>query len=146
MIKQIKHHEKLLAIVIPRKYSADGIKFFTPDSLSQQLAYMNHPAGYKISPHLHNEVPRQVVFTNEALFIRSGKVRVDFYDEHRKYLESLVLHQGDVILLIGGGHGFEMLEPTEMIEVKQGPYAGALDKTVFEGVESSALRIRTADE
>ena len=83
---------------------------------------MNHPAGYKISPHLHNEVPRQVVFTNEALFIRSGKVRVDFYDEHRKYLESLVLHQGDVILLIGGGHGFEMLEPTEMIEVKQGPW------------------------
>ena len=42
-----------------------------------------------------------------------------------------ILQTGDVILLASGGHGFTMLEETEMIEVKQGPYAGEKDKTRF---------------
>ncbi len=58
-----------------------------------------------------------------------SRVRVDFYDDDQRYLESRILRKGDVLLLAYGGHGFEMLEPTEMIEVKQGPYAGEADKT-----------------
>jgi hypothetical protein len=42
-----------------------------------------------------------------------------------------VLESGDVILLSNGGHGFEVLEEVEMIEVKQGPYCGDEDKTRF---------------
>ncbi len=93
---------------------------------------MNRPLGYVIAPHVHKPVPRQVQFTKEVLFIKTGKVRVDFYNEGQNYLESRVLNQGDVILLAFGGHGFEMLEPSEIIEVKQGPYAGDNDKTRFE--------------
>jgi hypothetical protein len=37
-----------------------------------------------------------------------------------------------VIVLVSGGHGFEMLEETEMIEVKQGPYTGDADKIRFD--------------
>ena len=44
---------------------------------------------------------------------------------------SRVLGPGDVILLISGGHGFEVLEELNMVEVKQGPYAGETDKTRF---------------
>ena len=61
-------------------------------------------------------------------------VVVNFYDEKKQYLDSRILKTGDVILLVSGGHDFLMLEDTEMIEVKQGPYAGEDDKECFEGI------------
>lgn len=142
MIQQITHNQKLLAIIISRNFKKAGIEFFTPDDFSQQLAYMNRPTGYVIAPHVHNSVKREVELTQEVLFIKSGKVRVDFYDDERNYLESTILEAGDVILLAHGGHGFEMIEPTEMIEVKQGPYAGDKDKTRFEPVPSAQVRLK----
>jgi hypothetical protein len=102
---------------------------------------MNRPAGYQIPPHVHNPVPREVIWTQEVLFIKSGKVRADFYDDDKNYLESRILEKGDVILLAGGGHGFEMLEESEMIEIKQGPYCGDKDKTRFEAVVNDKVRL-----
>lgn len=131
-IERIHHESFELALIIRRSFHKEGIEFFTPNSYSQQIGYMNRPAGYIIAPHVHNPVKREVQYTKEVLFIKSGRVRVDFYSEAQAYLESTVLEAGDVILLAYGGHGFEMLEPTEIIEVKQGPYAGDLDKTRFE--------------
>ncbi len=140
-IETIKHNEEILAIVLRSNYTSTGIKFFTPNNFSQQLGYMNRSAGYVIEPHVHKPITREVNFTKEVLFIRSGRVRVDFYSEQQKYLSSSILETGDVILLAFGGHGFEMLEPTEMIEVKQGPYAGDQDKVRFEPVDCSQIRI-----
>ena len=125
-------NQEVIAIIIRREFSDEGIKFFTPDDFSQQLAYMNRPKGHVIPPHVHNVVPRSVSLTQEVLLVRKGKVRVDFYEDDQSYLQSLVLNTGDVVLLASGGHGFEMLEDTEMIEVKQGPYAGEKDKVIFE--------------
>lgn len=131
-LEKLYYENMLLAILIRNTYCRDGISFFTPPSFSQQLGYMNHPAGHVIPPHDHNPVPRQVEWTQETLFIRSGRVRVDFYaPDTREYLGSRELGAGDIILLAHGGHGFEMLEPSEIIEVKQGPYAGNDDKTRF---------------
>lgn len=121
----------VLAIVIRRNYRADGISFFTPNDYSQQLAYMNRAAGYEIEPHVHNEVSRNVKLTQEVLLVRSGRVRVDLYSRSKVYLRSVEVADGDVILLADGGHGFTMLEDTEMIEVKQGPYSGDQDKVRF---------------
>jgi mannose-6-phosphate isomerase-like protein (cupin superfamily) len=131
MIETIKHNDQLFAIIISSRFSEPGIHFFTENQLSQQLAYMKHPAGKLIDPHVHNPVPREVHYTQEVLFIKSGKVRVDFYSNEQEFIESRVLETGDTILLATGGHGFEMLEESEMIEVKQGPYAGEEDKTRF---------------
>jgi mannose-6-phosphate isomerase-like protein (cupin superfamily) len=142
MIERIVNQGKELALIIRRSFRKEGIEFFTPGSYSQQIGYMNRPAGYVIAPHVHNAVPREVQFTKEVLIIRSGRVRVDFYSETQEYLESTILETGDVILLAYGGHGFEMLEPTEMIEVKQGPYAGDEDKTRFEPVSSNRIKLR----
>ena len=130
-VQMVVHDGKTLAIIIKAGHSKDGIDFLTPPAFSQQLAYMRRPQGYVIDPHVHNPVPREVQFTHEVLFVRRGRVRVDFYSEARQYTESRVLVTGDVILLAGGGHGFEMLEETEMIEVKQGPYEEEKDKTRF---------------
>ncbi len=131
MFEEIKVGGRIYALVIRSSYKTDGIQFFTPREFSQQLAYMNRPAGYVIEPHVHNEAVREVSHTKEVLFIRSGRVRVDFYDVDRTYVQSRVLEQGDIALLAYGGHGFEMLEASEIVEVKQGPYAGETDKTRF---------------
>ena len=141
MLNQIKHGNLLLGIIIRHNYYSEGIKFFTPHDFSQQLGYMNRPKGYIIPPHIHNSVVREVHFTKEVLFIKSGKVRVDFYDDRQNYLESCILNQGDVILLAFGGHGFEMIEESEIIEVKQGPYACDSDKTRFSPVEVNKILI-----
>jgi mannose-6-phosphate isomerase-like protein (cupin superfamily) len=130
-ILHIRDGSLLLAIVVTSRFQEPGIHFVTANELSQQLAYMNYPAGKVIPPHVHNPAAREVVFTQETLFIKKGKLRVDFFTAEQEYLESRILVAGDVILLIQGGHGFEVLEPLEMIEVKQGPYAGDKDKTRF---------------
>jgi mannose-6-phosphate isomerase-like protein (cupin superfamily) len=142
MHEEIRNKGELLAIIVRSAYDKPGITFFTSNDLSQQLAFMHHPAGKIIEPHVHNPVPREVHYTQEVLFIRRGKVRVDFYDTDQIYLESRILEQGDVILLATGGHGFEVLEELEMLEVKQGPYAGDQDKTRFAAVSRTRVDIK----
>lgn len=131
MIERITHGAALLAIIVSGRFRESGIHFFTEGDLSQQLAYMRHPAGKVIAPHVHNPILREVHYTQEVLVIKRGRLRVDFYDEAHFYLESRILEAGDTIMLVTGGHGFEVLEEIEMIEVKQGPYAGDQDKTTF---------------
>lgn len=146
MIEHIVNDGKLLALIVRSGFSQPGVHFFTPDELSQQLAYMRHPVGKQIPPHVHKPVPREVHYTQEVLFLKRGKLRVDFYDDQQNYLESRVLDSGDVILLATGGHGFEVLEEIEMIEVKQGPYAGEEDKVRFQGVSLGDIVIGSSDE
>jgi hypothetical protein len=138
MIEYLRDGDTLLAILLRAAYQAEGIQFFTPDDFSQQLGYMQWPAGHRIQAHSHRPVPRQVTCTHEVLFIKRGRVRADFYDEQQHYRQSRILSQGDVLLLAAGGHGFEMLEPSEIIEVKQGPYGGADDKIRFVGIGDAA--------
>jgi len=131
MFEEVKFKNQLLGIIIKSSYEKEGITFFTPNDFSQQLGYMKREKGYVIEPHVHNPVTREVVWTQEVLFIKSGRVRVDFYDDNKNYLESRILTKGDVVLLASGGHGFNMLETSEIIEVKHGPYSGDADKTRF---------------
>ena len=142
MLEIIKSNNNVLAIILRANYKSEGINFFTPNEFSHQLGYMHRPKGYEISPHLHNRVKRNVEFTNEVLIIKSGKVRVDFYDVNKDYLKSKILNIGDVILLVRGGHGFEMLEQSELIEIKQGPYIDDNDKTRFKSIIKNKIQIK----
>ncbi len=138
-VEEVKKKNKLLAMIIRNDYTCGGVDFITPNEYSQQVAYMHHPTGKVIDAHVHNMVHRNVVLTQEVLFIKKGILRVDFYDDYEDYLESRDLHAGDIILLVSGGHGFKVLEEVEMIEVKQGPYAGEQDKRRFEGVDNDQI-------
>jgi len=131
---------QLCAIILRAEYDEGGIQFFTSNELSQQLASMSYKPGKIISAHTHRPVRREVLFTQEALFIRKGKLRVDFYTADQEYRCSRILQKSDVCLLIGGGHGFEVLEELNMIEVKQGPYAGNEDKVVFSTTPPAQLK------
>ncbi len=141
MLKKIyDENDDLIALIVGSRFEKDGIEFFTPSEFSQQLAYMRHDEGTVIAPHVHNRVNREIYMTQEVLFIRKGRVKVDLYTASQTFLTSVILETGDVILLVSGGHGFTMLAPTEMIEVKQGPYMGDEDKTRFAAPEESGRR------
>ncbi len=138
-VEEIKKKGKLLAMIIRDEYACEGVDFITPNEYSQQVAYMHHSTGKTIDAHVHNMVHRNVVLTQEVLFIKRGVLRVDFYDEYEDYLESRDLRSGDAILLISGGHGFTVLEEVEMIEVKQGPYMGENDKRRFTCIDETKV-------
>jgi hypothetical protein len=140
MVVPIEHKGELLALIIPASFREPGVHFVTPPEFSQQLAYMHHPAGKQIAPHVHNDLAREVRLTQEVLLIKNGRLRVDLYSNERDYLESWELGPGDVILLAGGGHGFAVLEDVEMFEVKQGPYGANLDKICFTGVGEDQVK------
>ena len=138
-MQKVSDNSGLIAVIIRADFQADGIVFATPNELPQQLGYMNRPAGYEIAPHVHVLKRYEVEFSSETLFIRKGKVRIDFYSEEKQYLSSEILTAGDVVLLSRGGHGFEMLEDSEIVEVKQGPYESDKDKIRFKGVEKNQI-------
>ncbi|MEE9912518.1 MAG: hypothetical protein K4571_12425 [Deltaproteobacteria bacterium] len=130
-IETIVHGIEPIALIIRSDYDEQGIHFFTPANFSQQVAAMTRPKGHKIDAHIHNLLVRQVLYTQEVLIIKRGKVKVNLYSSDREFIDAKILETGDVILLCGGGHSLEMLEETSMIEVKQGPYAGENDKAQF---------------
>lgn len=142
MIETISDGSDILAIILRSHFKKEGIEFFTPNEFSQQLAYMSRPTGYVIQPHVHNPVPREIKFTKEVLFVKSGQIRVDFYSELQVYLTSRILDVGDFILLAFGGHGFEVLKEAEIIEIKQGPYAGERDKVRFNPVSIEKITMK----
>lgn len=141
-IEQIVDDDRLLAIIIYRHFDKPGTHFFTPSDLSQQLGYMQHPAGKIITPHIHKFVAREVQYTQEVLLIKRGKLRVDFYNNQQQYIHSRSLEAGDVILLATGGHGFEVIEEIEMIEIKQGPYLGEDDRIRFVGISPEQVHFQ----
>lgn len=131
MLEKILFKKEIYAIILRKKYKSSGIKFFTPNKFSQQLAYMKRPKGYVIKPHIHKKVKKEIKFTQEVLFIRSGKVKVEFFNNKKIFIKSKILNEGDIVLLSKGGHGFKILQECEIIEVKQGPYDPKSDKIRF---------------
>ncbi len=126
----IKKNKKILAMILRKNYKIKGLKFFTPPSFSQQIALMSYNKGKLINCHYHKNISRNTLSTQEVLFIKSGKLKVLLFDKN-KYYCSKIIKSGDLILLASGGHGFKVLQKTEMIEVKQGPYNPRNDKIVF---------------
>ena len=133
-VETVTANGETLAIIVRHDFALEGVHFFTPGEFSQQLGFMKHARGRVIQPHIHSPVQREVTYTQEVLFLRRGKLRVDFYGREQQYLESRLLQAGDVILLASAGHGFEVVEDVEMFEVKQGPYAEQADKVRFNGI------------
>ena len=122
----------LNALLLYKDFEKKGIDFFTNDEQQMQLGYMKRDKGYKIEPHIHSPVTRTINTSCECLFIKTGRVKIYFYDLYKKPICSEVVSEGDTVLLLSGGHGFLMIEPSEIIEVKQGPYVGQMDKVRFD--------------
>lgn len=129
-----------LGLIVRVNHLVSGVEFLTPESFGQQLAVMKRPKGELIQPHIHLPVNRELNGTQEVIIMKSGRMRVDFYENNQDYLGSTVLESGDIALMNSGGHGFELLEDSEFIEVKQGPFVEGKDKIRFEGKHKGELK------
>jgi len=143
MIENIIHKKKLYALIVHKKFrKKKGINFFTSKESTQQFGYMKHKKDHLIMPHQHNKRLTKILITTEVIILLKGILRVDFYNEKKKYLFSKRIHDGDLIMLINGGHGFKVLKDVEMIEVKQGPYSLSSDKVKFNKIDEKKIKIK----
>lgn len=115
-----------LAIYVPSSSWREGLSFFSDDGDFVQLGVWRYDRGMRLQSHIHNEVRRETSRTQEVIFVRSGKVAASIFDEGGNFVERLELSPGDTLILLKGGHGYEILEDdTHVLEVKNGPYPGA---------------------
>jgi len=143
MLKEIVHKKKLYALIIKETYQKKkGISFFTKDNANQQIGFMNHPKNYIIKPHKHQKRETKIFITSEVIILQKGKLRVDFYDTHKKYLFSIILKKNQIIMLVHGGHGFKVLEYVKMLEIKQGPFVINKDKIKFDKIDEKRIKIK----
>lgn len=143
MLKEIIHNKKLYALIIKETYrKKKGISFFTENNANQQIGFMSHPKNYFIKPHKHQKRETKIFITSEVIILQKGKLRVDFYDTRKKYLFSVVIKKNQIIMLVHGGHGFKVLEPVKMLEIKQGPYVSDKDKVKFDKIDEKKIKIK----
>lgn len=122
-VENIMWQNRNLALIVYHGKEREGVQFFCDDQNSLQIGKHYYPGPKVIKPHRHCSINHDHPGPfQEALYIKSGKVNVKFYSDDNKTINQKTLVAGDLILLIKGGHSFEFLEETEMIEVKQGPY------------------------
>ena len=143
MIEKIIHKKKLLALIVKGKYrNKKGITFFTPSESIQQFGYMKHKRSHIIKPHLHKKRLTKIFYTTEVILLLKGMIRVDFYNQFKKYLFSKILKEKDIIMLVHGGHGFKILKDVEMLEIKQGPYNLIRDKIKFDNIGDNKIKLK----
>lgn len=132
-IEAIDYNKKRLAYIIRKNIEVEGKKFFgLPDDFLQ-IGYMNLKKGDTLNPHIHKPQNKVITENQEVLYIVSGKMKVTFYNRIPQKIKEAILTDGDLIVLLSGGHGFEFLEDTKIIEIKQGPYTGwENDKIILE--------------
>ena len=136
-VEHIKIKDQSIAIIVRASHSSGGVDFLTENTASMQLAYMKRPKNDHIIAHRHRRIVRKIEMTAETLIIRKGRMKIDFFTREAELICSKILVTGDVVLLLDGGHGMEMLEETELIEVKQGPYFGENEKVRFSGINKT---------
>ena len=125
-VEKIMDMDLILAIVIRGEDWEEGLNFISSEEDYQQVGIWGYNKGKKLTPHIHLIKPREVLRTQEVVFVKEGRIQADIYTEKEKFLKSVELKKGDAIILLNGGHGYEILEDnTKVLEVKNGPYVGA---------------------
>ena len=127
----INWNDQPLTYIIRADSAPDKTTFLTPPEFKQQVGFVVYSAGGEVKRHLHLPLERHLIGTSEVLIVRQGQCLMDIYNDDRELVATRELRTGDVMLMVGGGHGFRMLEDTVFLEVKQGPYTGVEEKERF---------------
>jgi len=131
LVERINYGDTCLTYIIRASFMPNKSTFLTPPEYKQQVGYVVYPAGGEITRHVHQPLERHMVGTSEVLVIRRGRCEIDIYNDNRDLVATRELFEGDIMLMVGGGHGFRMLEDTVFLEIKQGPYLGIEEKERF---------------
>ena len=131
LVEKIMWGDVPLAYIIRGDLMPSRTTFLTPPQFKQQVGFVVYPAGGEIQRHVHRPLSRHLIGTSEVLIVRRGRCEIDIYNDDRELVATRELREGDVMLMVGGGHGFHMLDDTVFLEVKQGPYTGQDEKERF---------------
>ncbi len=131
MMENITWNGLSLCYIIRNQFVPGQTTFLTPPEFKQQIGYVVYPAGGVITRHIHRSIERKLVGTSEVLVVKKGHCLIDIYNDNHELVATRDLLPGDVMLMVGGGHGFRMLEDTVLLEIKQGPYTGLDEKEHF---------------
>jgi mannose-6-phosphate isomerase-like protein (cupin superfamily) len=131
MIEHITWNGQPLCYIVRAALNPEQTTFLTPPEFKQQVGYIVYPAGGEIARHFHRPFKRHIIGTSEVLIVKKGRCLIDIYNDDRELVATRELYPGDLMLMVGGGHGFRMLEDTVFLEVKQGPYTGEEEKERF---------------
>ncbi len=131
MVETIENNGTVFALILRKNIKTEGVNFFSSKDMSLQLGILEHKEGARIKPHIHKPTKKIINNVQEVLHVEHGAIRCNFYDNDGKKVESTLLREGDTILLISGGHGFNIMENSKIFEVKQGPYSGVEDDKAF---------------
>jgi mannose-6-phosphate isomerase-like protein (cupin superfamily) len=130
-VENIMWNDQPLAYIIRAEMQPRETTFLTPPEFKQQVGFVVYPTGGEIQRHVHRPLERHLIGTSEVLIVRQGRCEIDIYNNQRELVATRELWQGDIMLMVDGGHGFRMLEDTVFLEVKQGPYTGIDEKERF---------------
>jgi hypothetical protein len=130
-IEHITWNDQHIATIIRRDYMPDTTTFISPDSYYQQAGFVVYPKGGEVARHSHLPLQRHLIGTPETLIIRKGQAEVELYALDKSFLGTWILDEGDIILLVAGGHFLRCLQDTVFFELKQGPYTGLTEKERF---------------
>jgi hypothetical protein len=130
-VERICCGDQPLAYIIRATLQPTETTFLTPPEFKQQVGFVVYPKMRAITRHIHRPIERHLVGTSEVVIVRSGCCEIDIYNDAREFVATRELFPGDVVLMVGGGHGFRMLEDTVFLEIKQGPYTGLNEKEQF---------------
>jgi hypothetical protein len=130
-IERLACNGHALAYIIRGSFSPATTTFLTPPEFKQQVGFVVYPAGGDIQRHDHRPLERKIVGTSEVLVVKRGRCEIDIYNDERELVATRELGPGDIMLMVGGGHGFRMIEDTTFLEIKQGPYTGVDEKERF---------------
>ncbi len=130
-VEVISANDQILCYVIRKDTRPEKTTFITPPDGKQQVGFIVYPKGGVIARHFHNPLERHIIGMAEVVVVRSGHCQIEVYDDSLKLVATRDLYQGDVVLMVGGGHGFQIKEDTVLLEIKQGPYLGEDDKELF---------------
>ena len=130
-VEHVYWNGKPLAYIIRAKINPEKTTFLTPPEFNLQVGFVVYPAGGEIKRHVHRLLERHIVGTSEVLVVCRGRCEIDIYNDDRELVARRELHKGDIMLMVGGGHGFRMQEDTVFLEIIQGPYTGLEEKELF---------------
>ena len=132
-VKEVKKDNVVLARLVKQENWNAGLGFYSQDNEFIQVGTWNYNKGKQLMPHIHNEVNREIERTNEVLYVIEGCVKASIYDLQKELIEELIVNKGDTLILLNGGHGYEIIsDNTKVLEVKNGPYLGAdIDRKRF---------------
>jgi len=130
-VELITANDQTLCYVIRAKTRPRQTTFITPPEAKQQDGFIVYPKDSVIPRHIHRPLERHIIGMAEVLVVRSGQCQIEVYDQEKNLVTTCDLYKNDVVLMVGGGHGFQIREDTVLLEIKQGPYLGADDKELF---------------